>query len=134
VTESIRADVIIAGGGPVGLAASLAFDAIGLKPVLADTSKTASAQAAKGRSAALFNKSVAFLRKLGVWDACSESAQPLRTLQFIDDTGRLFRAPDCAFHAEEIGESAFGYNINNAVLARAFRAEAGRRGLTTSRL
>ncbi|MGO9461272.1 MAG: FAD-dependent monooxygenase [Rhodomicrobium sp.] len=122
-------DTIIAGAGPAGLAAAFACQNIGLMPLVADTSKSATVSAAKGRSAALFNKSVEFLQTLGVWQACAEAAEPLRTLQFIDDTGRLLRAPDCAFEAAEIGESAFGYNISNADLARAFKGEAERRGL-----
>jgi len=129
MNESAHIDVIVAGAGPVGLAAAFACQDNGLKPIVADTSKTASADAAKGRSAALFNKTVAFLQRIGVWEACQHTAEPLRTLQFIDDTGRILRAPDCAFHAAEIGESAFGYNISNADLARALAAEAERRGL-----
>ncbi len=122
-------DVIVIGAGPAGLAAAFACQTVGLKPVIADTSKEANSGAAKGRSAALFNKTVAFLQRLGVWEACVGSAEPLRVLQFIDDTGRTFRAPDCAFHASEIGEPAFGYNIANADLARVFKDEAERRGL-----
>jgi 2-octaprenyl-6-methoxyphenol hydroxylase len=122
-------DAVIVGAGPAGLAAAFACQQIGLKPVVAGTSKSATAEAAKGRSAALFNKSVAFLQRLGVWEACQPAAEPLRTLQFIDDTGRIFRAPDCAFHAAEIGEPAFGYSINNSDLARVFNAEAARRGI-----
>ncbi len=127
--EFAHIDVIITGAGPVGLAAALACQESGVRPLVADTSRRASADAAKGRSAALFNKSIVFLQRLGVWDACSDAAEPLRTLQFIDDTGRLMRAPDCAFHAEEIGERAFGYNISNFDLARVFQAEAERRGV-----
>ncbi len=129
MSELADKDIMIVGAGPVGFAAALAFAASGLKPLVADTSKSASADAAKGRSAALLNRSIAFLQRLGVWEACSQAAEPLRTLQFIDDTGRLFRAPDCAFHAAEIGEPAFGYNINNSDLARIFRTEAERRGI-----
>ncbi len=129
MNEDRPIDVIITGAGPDGLAASFACQDCGLKTLIADTSKSATSDAAKGRSAALFNKSVAFLRRLGVWEACQAAAEPLRTLQFIDDTGRLLRAPDCAFHAEEIGEPAFGYNINNSDLARVFASEAERRGI-----
>ncbi len=129
MNECAHIDVVVAGAGPVGLAVAFACQDSGLKPVVADTSKTASADAAKGRSATLFNKTVAFLKRLGVWEACQDTAEPLRTLQFIDDTARILRAPDCAFHAAEIGESAFGYNIGNADLVDALRAEAQRRGL-----
>jgi 2-octaprenyl-6-methoxyphenol hydroxylase len=129
MTNAASTDVIIVGAGPAGLAAAFACQIAGLRPAVADTSRDVSAGAAKGRSAALFNKTVAFLNRLGVWEACAGFAEPLRVLQFIDDTGRSFRAPDCAFRAEEIGEKAFGYNIANADLARVFKAEAERRGL-----
>ena len=129
MTEIAHCDVIIVGAGPAGLAAALACQQNGFNPAIADTSKAATADAAKGRSAALFNKTVAFLQGLGVWDACADAAEPLRTLQFIDDTGRLFRAPDCAFHAAEIGEAAFGYNVTNYDLSRVLKAEAERRGI-----
>ncbi len=122
-------DVIIVGAGPAGLAAAIACHISGVTPVVVDTSKSASAEAAKGRSAALFNNTVEFLQWLGVWSACAESAEPLRALQFIDDTGRRLRAPDCVFHASEIGETAFGYNITNADLMRAMKSEVERRKL-----
>ena len=129
MSESKEADVIVVGAGPAGLSAALGCLKAGLSPAVVDTSQSASNYASKGRSAALFNKTIAFLDHLGVWDGCKAHAEPLKTLQFIDDTGRRFRAPDCVFHAEEIGETAFGYNITNADLAAAFKAEAERRNL-----
>ncbi len=128
-----RADVIVVGAGPAGLAAALACLKINLDTIIVNTSMGATADAAKGRSAALFNNTVAFLETLGVWAACRESAEPLRALQFIDDTGRRFRAPDCVFRADEIGEAAFGYNITNAALMAAFSQEAERRHLSLVR-
>jgi 2-octaprenyl-6-methoxyphenol hydroxylase len=131
MAETDRTEVIIIGAGPAGLAAALACRSAGLNAIAVNTSKAASQQAAKGRSAALFNKSVSFLQRLGVWEACRGAAEPLRSLQFIDDTGRILRAPDCAFHAAEIGEHAFGYNIANTNLTRALEGEAARRGVQT---
>ncbi len=129
MTETARIDAIVASAGPAGMAAALGCLQAGLTPAIVDTSKSASSEAAKGRSAALFNNSVDFLNRLGVWEDCHWRAEPLRGLQFIDDTGRRLRAPDCIFHAEEIGETAFGYNIANADLMAALKAEAERRKL-----
>jgi 2-octaprenyl-6-methoxyphenol hydroxylase len=129
MSESNQPDVIVVGAGPAGLAAALGCLRAGLAPAVVDTSSSASTYAAKGRSAALFNKTIAFLQRLGVWESCKAHAEPLKALQFIDDTGRRLRAPDCVFQAEEIGEIAFGYNITNADLAAAFKAEAEKQTL-----
>jgi 2-octaprenyl-6-methoxyphenol hydroxylase len=129
MSESNQSNVIVVGAGPAGLAAALGCLKAGFAPTLVDTSSSASTYAAKGRSAALFNKTIAFLQRIGVWQGCEEHAEPLKSLQFIDDTGRRLRAPDCVFHAEEIGETAFGYNITNADLAAAFNAEREKQNL-----
>jgi 2-octaprenyl-6-methoxyphenol hydroxylase len=121
--------VVIVGAGPAGLVAALACQKAGLVPVVADTSPPASGRAAAGRSAALFNRSVSFLRELDVWQTCADGAAPLRSLQLIDDTGRLLRAPDCLFHASEIGEEAFGHNILNTDLIRCLREQAEKRSI-----
>ncbi len=43
----------------------------------------------------------------------------MEVIRIIDDTGRLIRAPDMEFRAEEIGLEAFGYNIANSALVSA---------------
>ncbi|MFT4077747.1 FAD-dependent monooxygenase [Rhodomicrobium sp.] len=124
-----RSDVIVVGAGPAGLAAAIGCRDAGLTATVVDTSPAASARAATGRSAALFNTTVAFLARLGIWDRCAPHAEPLRALQFIDDTGRRFRAPDALFEAAEIGEEAFGCNIANADLARVLKEIAEEMGI-----
>jgi 2-octaprenyl-6-methoxyphenol hydroxylase len=122
-TKAVSVDIAIIGAGPAGLAAAIGFSRAGFKTAIADTSPQASKKAATGRSAALLSDTVAFLDRLGVWKACAQSAAPLKVLQFIDDTGRLLRAPDCRFSASEIGKDEFGYNILNADLAAALAQE-----------
>jgi 2-octaprenyl-6-methoxyphenol hydroxylase len=111
--------VIVAGGGLAGSTAALALAKAGF-----DVAAIAPEPAREdSRTTALLASSVAFLKELGVWDAVSPKTAPLATMRIIDATGRLFRAPELAFHASEIGLEAFGYNVANvdllAALARA---------------
>ena len=64
------------------------------------------------------------LETLGVWDACADKAAPLRVMRIVDDTGRLWRAPEVKFDAAEIGQEAFGTNIENRHLVAALDARA----------
>jgi len=61
---------------------------------------------------------------LGIWDACLPYAAPLVSIRIIDDTRRLFRAPEVMFTATEIGLAAFGYNIENRHLIAALQQHA----------
>ena len=63
--------------------------------------------------------SVAALDALGVWPACRDDAAPLRVMRIVDDTGRLWRAPEVRFEAAELGLPAFAWNIENAHLVAA---------------
>jgi 2-octaprenyl-6-methoxyphenol hydroxylase len=79
-----------------------------------------------GRTVALLGRSIDFLRDLDVWGDIEPLAAPLRSLRIVDDTGGLFPARPVAFHADEIGLEAFGWNIENAVLAERLAVAAGR--------
>jgi 2-octaprenyl-6-methoxyphenol hydroxylase len=122
-------DVVVVGAGPAGLAAALALSQAGLSVRIADTSPEASRQASSGRSAALLSRTVSLLKRLDVWDALRQKAAPLRALQFIDDTGRLLRAPDAVFRASEIGEDAFGSNVLNVDLSESLARALADRGI-----
>jgi 2-octaprenyl-6-methoxyphenol hydroxylase len=80
------------------------------------------AQGADNRTTALMAPSVAALDALSVWQRCRGQAAPLRVLRIVDDTGRLWRAPEVRFEAAEIGREAFGWNIENAHLIAALKA------------
>jgi 2-octaprenyl-6-methoxyphenol hydroxylase len=45
-------------------------------------------------------------------------------MRLVDDTGRLIRAPEVLFSAQEIGLDAFGYNIENRALMTVLEARA----------
>ncbi|WP_187971705.1 UbiH/UbiF family hydroxylase [Aquibium microcysteis] len=112
------AEVVVAGAGPAGLIAALAFAQAGFGVRLIGPE----AGAQDRRTTALMAPSMAFLDRLGVRDAVSVEAAPLRTMRIVDVTRRLVRSGPVSFHASEIGEDAFGWNVPNAVLARELQA------------
>ncbi len=119
---------IVVGGGPAGLTAAITLAAGGVDTVL--VGKRPSAQ--DNRTTALLAGSVTALTTLGVWDLCAEYAAPLRVMRIVDDTGRLWRAPEVKFNAQEIGLEAFGHNIENRHLVAALERRA--RGLVGLRI
>ncbi|MCJ2015085.1 FAD-dependent monooxygenase [Methylobacterium sp. J-076] len=115
-----RFEVAVVGAGAAGLAAALASAQAGVRTALVGRH----APVADGRTVALLDGSVRFLRALGAWDEVGEWASPLCTLQIIDDTRSLFRPPPARFNAAEIGLDAFGWNVESAHLVAALRRRA----------
>ena len=76
------------------------------------------------RTTALLAGSVTALETLGVWELCAAQAAPLKVMRIVDDTGRLWRAPEVKFEADEIDLDAFGYNIENRHLVAALEQRA----------
>lgn len=102
-------DIAIVGAGLAGSLAALA---------LADSGRSVAlvaphARVADGRTTALMDQSIAFLKTLGLWDEISLYAAALETMQILDGTSRLLRAPPVAFRSSEVELAAFGYNIPN---------------------
>ncbi len=118
-----RSDFVVVGAGPAGLATGLAAAALGLKAiVIGPRSDTAD-----GRTAALFQNSVQFLKAVGAWQHLESQAERLHAIRIVDATGGWLRAPEVTFRANEIGLAAFGYNVPNAALTQALeKAAAGR--------
>jgi 2-octaprenyl-6-methoxyphenol hydroxylase len=117
---SVPHDVAVVGGGPAGLSAAIALAETGAQTVLI----ARRVAYADNRTTALLGASVDFLRELDVWRRCEDKAAALQTMRLVDDTGRLIRAPEVRFAADEIGLEAFGYNIENRILMEALEARA----------
>ncbi len=113
-------NVIVVGGGPAGLTAAIAFAEAGIATVLAG--KRAGTR--DNRTTALLAGSVTALSTLGVWRLCERRAAPLKEMRLVDDTARLWRAPEVKFSAQEIGLDAFGCNIENRHLIAALEQRA----------
>ncbi|MXN45956.1 UbiH/UbiF family hydroxylase [Shinella kummerowiae] len=103
-------DIAIVGAGLAGSLAALALSDSGRSIALI----APSARATDSRTTALMDQSIAFLKTLGLWDDIARHAAALETMQILDGTSRLLRAPPVAFRASEVDLPAFGYNIPNA--------------------
>ena len=107
----------VVGGGPAGLAAALALARSGIETVL--VAPAPKPDHADSRTAALFAGSIQFLMNLGVWKGVEASSAPIVAIRILDDTGRLFRAPEARFEARDAGRHNFGYNVPNRGLVDA---------------
>ncbi|MGA8359382.1 MAG: UbiH/UbiF family hydroxylase [Xanthobacteraceae bacterium] len=117
--REFSSEVAVVGGGPAGLVCAIA-----LKAAAVDTILIAPPAKPDHRTTALLSGSVTALETLGAWQGCLQHAAPLKKLRIVDDTQRLFRAPEVFFDAVEIGLDAFGYNIENRYLLAALEARA----------
>ncbi len=91
-----RPQAIVVGGGPAGLTAAIALAGGGIETVLVGKRPARP----DNRTTALLGGSVTALETLGVWELCAGQAAPLKVMRIVDDTGRLWRAPEVKFEAE----------------------------------
>jgi 2-octaprenyl-6-methoxyphenol hydroxylase len=119
MTSTHAFDVLVAGNGPAGLTAALAMADAGFSVAIAGPKRTGK----DGRTTALMVPAIALLDRLDVWTELQSAAAPLVSMQIIDGTSRLVRAQPVQFHANEIGEAAFGWNIPNEIMLLALEAE-----------
>jgi len=107
--QSTVQDIIVVGGGPSGRIAAIGLAQLGLSVSLVAPVSTGP----DGRTTALWQQSISFLERIGVWEELSQSTAPLSKMRMIDDTGGLIRAPEVVFDSSELELSEFGFNILN---------------------
>jgi len=121
-----RADVIIFGGGMVGLTLAAALDASGLSAIVIDPADPAgrSTVAFDGRTTAVSSSSMRMLRAIGIADHLVAEPCPIRTISVADGLapgGLQFEPP--ADEDEPLGWMHENRHLREALLAR---AEAGK--------
>jgi len=119
-----RADVIIFGGGLVGLALAGALDSSGLSAILVDPADPAPRADASfdGRTSAVSSSSMRMLETIGVAEKLAEPACPIRRIAVADGL-----APG-SLHFDAEGDEPLGWMTENRYLRAALhaRAEAGK--------
>jgi 2-octaprenyl-6-methoxyphenol hydroxylase len=118
--ERSEYDVLIAGTGPVGLIAALAFADAGFHTALVGPK----ASTEDGRTTAIMDPAVRYLESLAMGPFLNDRGEPLKTMRIVDATSRLVRSPTVTFRAAEIDLPAFGLNIANSELNAALEGAA----------
>jgi 2-octaprenyl-6-methoxyphenol hydroxylase len=112
-----RANIVVAGGGHVGLLLALALERLGLRPTIVDTQPVEATLGAPfgGRAIALMYGSKRVFEALGVWTQLAQLAEPVRAVVLEDrSTGA-----SAIYRAAEIVDHPFGYGIETRALRRA---------------
>lgn len=134
-------DIVIAGGGPAGLAAALSFARDGWRVCVVERApeKTLADPSFDGREIALTHHTRRWLEETGVWDEIAPDVVcPLRTARVesgdASDSPLLFRADDAGdVLTEKPGEgpAPLGYLVANHLIRRAlYRTVAAQPGVT----
>ncbi len=111
-----QVDVVICGGGLVGLPLGLALAQGGLSVLVADAAPPARIldPAFDGRVSALAYASVRMLAALGVWEALAPHAQPIREILVTDGVaGRPASPFSLHFDSQEVGAQSLGHIAEN---------------------
>ncbi|MCW5713298.1 MAG: ubiquinone biosynthesis hydroxylase [Bauldia sp.] len=120
-----QGDIVIAGGGPVGLtlAAALVQAAPGLAVTLVDDRRPGTRD--DGRASAISAGGKRMLERLGVWNAVADSAQPVHDMIVTDSRVRdVVRPVFLTFDGTLDDGEPFAHMVPNAVLTPALLAAA----------
>ncbi|HEX6977930.1 MAG TPA: UbiH/UbiF/VisC/COQ6 family ubiquinone biosynthesis hydroxylase [Alphaproteobacteria bacterium] len=117
---TLAADVVIIGGGLVGLPLAIAFGQAGLDVAVVDREHPAVAAADPfdGRGSAIAWGSAQVLRGLGLWQRLAPHAAPILDIRVSDGESPLFLHYD----HRDLGADPLGYIIENRFTRRALYA------------
>lgn len=114
-------DVLIVGGGMVGLTLAVALAGAGLRVAVVDrTDPTTLIDAAHdGRTSAIAHGSRVMLQGLGVWSRMAAAACPIDDIRVSDGPSRLFLHYD----HRDVGDDPLGYIVENRDIRMALLAQ-----------
>ena len=122
-----KADIIVSGGGMVGLCLGLALAQGGFRTVVADAAPMSAQLDPKfdGRVSALAYATIRMYRALGVWEALEKDAQPIREILVTDGApGRATSPFSLHFDSTEVGAPQLGAIVENRHIRAALAGRA----------
>ena len=127
----ISAELIVVGGGPVGLALAIGAQREGVRTVVIERSapRQTEGTAFDGRMLALNLASQQLLARIGVWDALAPHTTPIEHVH-VSQQGHFGLT---LMHAEEMGVPALGYSVLGADLGAVLWQVAERAGVQSLR-
>lgn len=128
--EHEEVDVLIVGGGMVGLTTAAALGGAGLEVLVVDRSPPPhqTAPAFDGRASAIAYGSRLVLEGIGVWSRMAAEAEPILDIRVSDGDASFFLHYD----HRDLGEAPLGHMVENRVTRRALHDHVS--GLGTVRL
>jgi 2-octaprenyl-6-methoxyphenol hydroxylase len=130
ISQTLETEVLIAGGGMVGLTLGIALAGAGVATVVVDAADPAALQTAAydGRSSAIARGTQQALAALGIWPGMAAAAEPILEIRVSD--GKVGGAASPFFlhyDSHELGpdrEGPLGYIVENLATRRALQARA----------
>ncbi|MDP7546184.1 MAG: UbiH/UbiF/VisC/COQ6 family ubiquinone biosynthesis hydroxylase [Alphaproteobacteria bacterium] len=109
--RTIQADVLIVGGGMIGLTQALALASAGLRSVVVERQKPSvlTAMDHDGRVSTLSYGSAALYGQVGAWEHMADHAAPIEEIRVADNGAPLF----LHFDHREVGDRPFGFTVEN---------------------
>ena len=126
--DRLETEVLIVGGGLVGLSLAVALADAGIDTLVVDREDPATQldQGFDGRSSAIARGSQQALAGIGLWDLMAEAAQPILDIRVSD--GRVGAAASRLFlHYDhrDLGAGPLGFIVENRATRRALHARSG---------
>ena len=131
--QEVNTDVLIVGGGMVGLTLAHALAGAGVSCAVVDREDPASAQDAgfDGRASAIAAGTKQMLEALGLWSAMAQGAAPILDIRVSDARiGEPASPLFLHYDHSEVGDSPLGYIVENRTIRRALFAALPVEGLT----